>query len=102
MPDNLTEQELLKEVQRVICSVFRVDEANVGPDTSLVSDLGAESIDFLDLGFDLEKIVNEELNFRQLFEEKKAQTPEAAPDLTVREIVDYLQARLRTKLEIEA
>ena len=44
-------------MEKAICSVFRVNEAEVRSATTLIGDLGSESIDFLDLGYDLEKIV---------------------------------------------
>ena len=42
-------------VQVLICDALAVDEREVKPDTSLVFDLGAESIDLLDIAFLVEK-----------------------------------------------
>ena len=95
MNQTMTTQELLAEVEKAICNVFRVNEAEVQPATTLIGDLGAESIDFLDLGCDLEKIVGEELDFRKIFQEKRVRMPAAVPDLTVQDVADYLQARLQ-------
>lgn len=95
MKSPLNEQQLLSEVEKVICNVFRVSESAVRPDTTLVGDLGAESIDFLDLGCDLEKIVNAEIDFRKLFQEKRSQAKagSAALDVTVQEVVEYLKSQ---------
>jgi acyl carrier protein len=92
----LNDQELLLEVEKAVCDVFRVKQSAVRPDTTLVGDLGAESIDFLDLGCDLEKIVNAEIDFRKLFQEKRAQaeTGKGALDVTVQEVADYLKAQV--------
>lgn len=43
------------KVKEIIADVLVVDEADVTLQSRLVSDLGAESIDFLDLVFQLEK-----------------------------------------------
>ena len=96
MKKPLNDQELFSEVEKVICNVFRLSGSAVRPDTTLVGDLGAESIDFLDLGCDLEKVVDAEVDFRKLFQEKRAQAAGASVvlDVTVQEIVDYLKAQV--------
>ncbi len=43
------------KVQTLIAEALYVDKAEVTPDASLMKDLGAESIDFLDIMFRLEK-----------------------------------------------
>jgi acyl carrier protein len=43
------------KVQAIIADVLVVDEDEVNLDSRLIADLGAESIDFLDLVFQLEK-----------------------------------------------
>lgn len=94
MKKQLSDQELFNEVEQVICTVFRVNGSAIRPDTTLVGDLGAESIDFLDLGCDLEKIVDTEVDFRKLFAEKRAQAEGSGVlDITVQEVVDYLKAQ---------
>jgi acyl carrier protein len=103
MKKQLSDQELYSEVEKVICSVFRLSGSAVRPDTTLVGDLGAESIDFLDLGCDLEKIVDAEVDFRKLFQEKRAQSEgNGVLDVTVQEVVDYLKAQTETEVEVAA
>jgi acyl carrier protein len=51
----LTRDEIDKKVQGVLVEALGVDDEDVTPDASLRSDLGAESIDFLDITFRLEK-----------------------------------------------
>lgn len=43
------------KVQEIIADVLVIDEADVSLNSRLIADLGAESIDFLDLVFQLEK-----------------------------------------------
>ncbi|MBA2657759.1 MAG: acyl carrier protein [Tatlockia sp.] len=43
------------KVQKIIADVLVIDEEEVSLNSRLISDLGAESIDFLDLVFQLEK-----------------------------------------------
>jgi acyl carrier protein len=51
----LTHDEIYKKVQGVLVDALGVDDEDVTPDASLRADLGAESIDFLDITFRLEK-----------------------------------------------
>jgi acyl carrier protein len=51
----LTRDEIYKKVQGVMVDALGVDEEEVTPTSRLREDLGAESIDFLDIVFRLEK-----------------------------------------------
>ena len=46
-------ETVFQKTREIVMEVFDVDE--VSPDSSLINDLGAESIDFLDLSFKIEK-----------------------------------------------
>ena len=46
--------ELYGTVRKYVADVLAIDPAKVTPDASLINDLGAESLDFLDLVFQLE------------------------------------------------
>ncbi len=51
----LTQDEIFEKVQVALVDALGVDEDEVTRDATLVGDLGAESIDFLDIVFKLEK-----------------------------------------------
>ncbi|MCS7467774.1 acyl carrier protein [Stieleria sp. ICT_E10.1] len=51
----LTEDEIFAKVQSALEDALGVDDDEVTMDATLVGDLGAESIDFLDIVFKLEK-----------------------------------------------
>src|SRR5206468_6300906 len=51
----MTRDEIYSKVQGVLVDALGVDEEEVTPKASLIDDLGAESIDFLDIVFRLEK-----------------------------------------------
>ena len=53
----MTEMEAdnLKKIQEILAAALGVDESEVQPQASLTEDLGAESIDFIDIIFRLEK-----------------------------------------------
>jgi acyl carrier protein len=51
----ISRDEIYKKVQTVLVDALGVDDDEVEPTASLRADLGAESIDFLDISFRLEK-----------------------------------------------
>ncbi len=51
----ISRDEIFKKVQDVLVNALGVDEEEVTPGATLRGDLGAESIDFLDIVFRLEK-----------------------------------------------
>lgn len=64
-----TEQEVFEKIRAALVDALGVDEDEVTPDATLVGDLGAESIDFLDIVFRLEKAFNIEIPRAELFPE---------------------------------
>jgi acyl carrier protein len=48
-------EEVFEKVQEALVDALGVDEEEVTPEATMVGDLGAESIDFLDIVFKLEK-----------------------------------------------
>ncbi len=64
-----TEQEVFEKIRAALVDALGVDDDEVTPDATLVGDLGAESIDFLDIVFRLEKAFNIEIPRAELFPE---------------------------------
>ena len=65
----LSRDEIYQKVQGVLADSLGVDEEDVTPTASLRQDLGAESIDFLDISFRLEKAFNVKIPRGELFPE---------------------------------
>ncbi len=63
----MTRQQILQEVQGVLIDALGVDEDEVTPDATLMVDLGAESIDFLDIVFRMEKAFGIKIPREELF-----------------------------------
>ncbi len=59
--------EIFKEVQGVLVDALGVDEEDITPEATLIGDLGAESIDFLDIVFRLEKAFGIKISREELF-----------------------------------
>ncbi len=65
----LSRDEIYKKVQGVLVDALGVDEDEVQPTATLRSDLGAESIDFLDIVFRLEKAFGIKIPRGEMFPE---------------------------------
>jgi acyl carrier protein len=63
----IMEKELFTKVQQTLAGALGVDEADIVPEASLKRDLGAESIDFIDIVFRLEKAFNLKIPAGDLF-----------------------------------
>jgi acyl carrier protein len=61
--------EIFSKVQEALVDALGVDEDEVKADATLQGDLGAESIDFLDIVFRLEKAFNIKIERGELFPE---------------------------------
>lgn len=68
--------EIETKVRKVLVDALGVDDDEVTPEASLTADLGAESIDFLDIVFRLEKSFSIKIGQGELFPENVAQNPE--------------------------
>ena len=64
-----SEQEVFEKIKSALVDALGVDDDEVTPEATLVGDLGAESIDFLDIVFRLEKSFDIEIPRAELFPE---------------------------------
>jgi acyl carrier protein len=69
-------EEILEKVQATLVDALGVDEDEVKGDAMLIGDLGAESIDFLDIVFRLEKNFGIKIPRGDLFPENLLSDPQ--------------------------
>jgi len=63
----MSREEIFEQVQEVLVDALGLDEDEITQDATLMGDLGAESIDFLDIVFRLEKAFNVKVQREELF-----------------------------------
>ncbi len=63
------ENEVYEKMKAVLTEALGLDEAEIKPEATLVGDLGAESIDFLDIVFRLERAFDIKIPRHELFPE---------------------------------
>ena len=61
------EQQIFAKIQETLAGALGVDREQIRPDASLTRDLGAESIDFIDIIFRLEKAFDIKIPSGELF-----------------------------------
>ena len=75
-----SEQEVLEKVKETLIEALGVDDEEVTPAATLTGDLGAESIDFLDIVFRLEKAFDIKIPRGELFPDNILNNPEFVQD----------------------
>jgi acyl carrier protein len=76
----MTRDEILTKVRTVLVDALAVDDEDVTPQASLTKDLGAESIDFLDIQFKLEQAFGFKIGQGEMFPEDLLKNPEFVKD----------------------
>jgi acyl carrier protein len=90
----LTEAELLQHVKASIGIALGADEAALSPETRLFEELGVDSVDLLDVAYEIERLTGCELELAELFRAGDGGGPGEGRDLTIRHVVELLRARL--------
>ncbi len=84
-PEVISKEEIKKAVVASLVEVLNVDANVISLDSKLISDLGVESIDFLDIGYELEKHIGTEISFATITNELNDES-----ELTVELLVNYI------------
>lgn len=86
------DQELAKKVIGAVASALRMDPSEITLDTFFVKDLNTESIDFLDIGFEIEKAVGKEILFREVVQQARARHGSSSLDFQIRDVMEFIRA----------
>lgn len=82
---SMSHDEVFAKVQEVLVDALGVDDDEVTPTATLTTDLGAESIDFLDIVFRLEQAFDIKIEQGELFPDNVLQDEEFVKDGKVTE-----------------
>ena len=72
----MTENEILEELKPLLVEVLGMPVGKLRPDSVLVSDLGAESIDLLDLSFRIEEKFQVRIEANEIEREARKRMPD--------------------------
>jgi len=76
----MTEEEAFEKVREALVDALSVDDGEVTPEAKISADLGAESIDYLDITFRLEKAFNIKIPRGELVPDNILNNPEYVQD----------------------
>jgi acyl carrier protein len=102
MAKRYNESKILEGLKDIIVTAMRTDREKIHSDSRIFSDLGAESLDVLDIRFRIEEMFGLKISdgevIRQLGENLTAQ--EIDNKFTVKSLLEYVQNRLNENKEI--
>lgn len=81
----MSRDEVFEKIREILVDALGVDDDEVTAEATLMGDLGAESIDFLDIQFRLEKDFDIKIPQGELFPDNLLQNPELVKDGKVTE-----------------
>ncbi len=81
-----TKEEVYEKVKGALIEALGVDDEDINPQSTLVGDLGAESIDFLDILFRLDKAFGIKIPTNELLFEDVLTDPKYVQDGRVTEV----------------
>jgi acyl carrier protein len=87
----LTDSDLLDHVKTSIVTALGTQADELAPETRLFEDLGVDSVDLLDISYELERLTGCELELTELFRRQDAQP---GRDLTVSQLAGIIKTRL--------
>ena len=87
--------EVFEKIRNVLTDALGVDDDEVVPEATLQEDLGAESIDFLDIVFRLEKAFGIKIDQSEMFPDNVLNDPQYVQD---GKVTDTGMAELRNRL----
>ena len=92
---SLSDQDVFEKVQEVLEEALGVDADEVTPTATIGEDLGAESIDYLDISFRLEKAFDIKIGETEMFDQSVLSDPQYVQDGKVTDLgMDELRKQL--------
>jgi acyl carrier protein len=92
----MSKEDVLSKVRGVLVDALGVDEEDVTPEAKLSADLGAESIDYLDIAFRLEKAFGIKIEQGEMIPDNVMNDPQYVSD---GKVTDKGMAELRARMK---
>jgi acyl carrier protein len=91
----LTDTELFEHVRTSIGVALGADAAELTGETRLFGELGVDSVDLLDISYEIERLTGCELELAEMLRQQDG-VPQPGRDVTLAQLVELLKARLGT------
>jgi len=85
-----TKEEIFIQIEEAVRTVLNTEEGEIRMETMFRADLDVESIDFLDIGFEIEKLTGVELDFSEVIQFLNEKRGAEITDFSISDLVNYL------------
>jgi acyl carrier protein len=87
----MTQAEILKKVSEIFGSVSNIDPSKVAMDMNIFDDVGIDSLDFLDIAFDIDKAFGTKLPIEDWLASAEQDAEAGRSLFSVRNLVEFIE-----------
>ena len=93
----ISEKELFDKVAEAVRTVLNTDEGEIKKESMFKADLDAESIDYLDISYEIEQRTGVELDFTEALQYITDRKGSDITDISVQDVLDYMMYAIKEK-----
>ena len=93
----ISEKELFDKVAEAVRTVLNTDEGEIKKESMFKADLDAESIDYLDISYEIEQRTGVELDFTEALQYITDRKGSDITDISVQDVLDYMMHAIKEK-----
>lgn len=93
----ISEKELFDKVEEAVRTVLNTDAGEIKRESMFKADLDAESIDYLDISYEIEQRTGMELDFTEALQYITDRKGSDITDISVQDVLDYMMHAIREK-----
>ncbi len=93
----ISEKELFDKVEEAVRTVLNTDEGEIKKESMFKADLDAESIDYLDISYEIEQRTGVELDFTEALQYITDRKGSDITDISVQDVLDYMMYAIKEK-----
>ncbi|NTU50354.1 MAG: acyl carrier protein [Desulfobulbaceae bacterium] len=86
----LTEQEVFEKIEDAVRTVLNAEKGQINRESMFKADLKAESIDYLDISYEIEQRTGIELDFTEAMQYITEKKGDDVTDICVQDLVDFV------------
>jgi len=95
----LSEKELYEKLEEAVRTVLNTEPGEIHKDSMFKADLKAESIDYLDISYEIEQRTGIELDFTEALQYITEKKGNDITDISVQDMMDYMTLVIHQKEE---
>ena len=95
----LSEKELYEKLEEAVRTVLNTEPGEIRKESMFKADLKAESIDYLDISYEIEQRTGIELDFTEALQDITEKKGDDITDISVQDMMDYMTLVIRQKEE---